>query len=60
MSNKYKIDFGKPVQIIKVIRTTMAKDKDGKPLIQYWDLNGTLIAEEVNYQQIAEDQVYSG
>ena len=48
--NNYKINYGKKVQIIKVIRTSIAKNDKNRPLIQYWSIDGDLLAEEMNFQ----------
>jgi hypothetical protein len=50
MAKKGTINFGKTVQIIKVIRTTLTSKGNGKDdpfryVEQYWDLNGNLIFE---------------
>lgn len=56
---KYNINFGKSVQIIKVIRTTIGKDEDGKSLVQYWDLNGTpLVSEFIHLDNKEEKTQY--
>lgn len=48
--NNYRINYGKKVQIIKVIRTSIAKNDKNRPLIQYWSIDGDLLAEEMNFQ----------
>lgn len=43
---KYNIDFGKQVQIVKLIRTTLKPSNGDKMFVeQYWDLNGNLVFE---------------
>jgi hypothetical protein len=56
MKGKYNINFGKPVQIIKLIRTTLkiegnGKDKPFRLMEQYWDFNGNLVFEEDSYHR---------
>lgn len=46
----YRINYGKKVQIIKVIRTSIAKNDKNRPIIQYWSIDGDLLAEEMNFQ----------
>jgi hypothetical protein len=53
---KNNIDFGKHVQIVKLIRTTLTPTNSGPVMFieQYWDLNGNLVFEIDKNKQYKE------